>query len=148
MGCGLRKKREVEHIGIVERYPIHSIPTWAQAPKGVSQDTLAFDFWPHGNKHMSVWHGAAEKVQADEEAVVCGECDSEEEVRARMIARKPYVPTQAQVDAQFPMHGDLWSWCKYCLEGKASNRQHEKGNQDDEPLGATVRVDSCVWKPE
>ena len=42
-----------------------------------------------------------------EEAIVCERCDPEDdEARAPKIARRPYVPTKAEIDAHFRWHAD------------------------------------------
>ena len=57
--------------------------------------------------------------EVEGEAIVCGECQPGEEddhlqARALRIASLPYVPTKAEIDAQFPLHVEYRSWCKYC----------------------------------
>ena len=46
------------------------------------------------------------------------------------------------------MRAEVRSWCKYCLAGKAVSRQHEKGNQDEEPLRVMLCEEDCFWTPE
>ena len=95
--------------------------------------------------------GAAVGEDQDE-AIMCGRCDPEEEIseesRAPKISRRPGTPTKADIDAHLPWHAEFRSWCKYCVAGKAVSRQHSAGNPDEEALGVTVSVDYCFMIPE
>ena len=60
---------------------------------------------------------------AEEEAMICGECDPDEEngeFRAPKIASRQYIPTKAEIDAHYPLHAECRSWCNFCVEGKAA----------------------------
>ena len=97
--------------------------------------------------------GEAQSVEeAKEEAILCGTCDPEddglEETRAPNIAKRPYAPTKAEIEAHFPLHADFRSWCKYCMAGKAVSRQHKAKDPDEEALGVTVSIDYCFMVPE
>ena len=89
---------------------------------------------------------------AEEEAMLCGECDPEEEengeFRAPKIASRPYIPTKAEIDAHYPLHAEYRSWCKFCVEGKAASRLHKRGDPTEEPIGVTVSIDYCFMTPE
>ena len=51
------------------------------------------------------------ETQAQEETIACGLCQPEEEetmeARAPKIANRPRVPTQAEIDAHFPLHAEF-----------------------------------------
>ena len=49
--------------------------------------------------------------------------------------------------ARYPMHAEFRDWCRYCAKRKGVSRHHEK-DKEEEAVGFTVRVDSCVWTPE
>ena len=72
---------------------------------------------PHnltGSKGLRGDAAAVEQVETEEEAIICGKCEDgepQEKVRAPKIARRPVVPTKADIGAHYDMHADLRSWC-------------------------------------
>ncbi len=89
---------------------------------------------------------------AEEEAMLFGECDPDDEEngesRAPKIASRPYIPTKAEIDAHYPLHAEYRSWCKFCVEGKEASRLHKRGDPTEEPVGVTVSIDYCFMTPE
>ena len=73
----------------------------------------------------------------------------ESEVRKPQIARRPYTPTRAEVDAHLPLHLEYRSWCPHCCAGKGI-AMHHKQNVDGHAgeLGATVSLDYCFMTPD
>ena len=57
---------------------------------------------------------------------------------APKIARRLEVPTEAEIDAHYPVHA---------MEGKGVSRHHEKGKEED-ASGSMIRVEECLWAPE
>ena len=48
-----------------------------------------------------------------------GEADRPEyEVRKPRIARRPLLPTKAEIDEHYPLHLNYRSWCAHCVAGK------------------------------
>ena len=72
----------------------------------------------------------------------------EEELRKPQIARRPYTPTRAEVDAHLPLHLEYSSWCKHCRESQGMSMRHAQnldGHANDP--GATVTLDYCFMTP-
>ena len=64
------------------------------------------------------------------------------EVRPPKIARKPVLPTKAEIDEHFPLHPHYRSWCKHCVAGKARSSPHlHKDREQDEKYGVTWHAD-------
>ena len=63
------------------------------------------------------------------------------EVRKHRIARKPVLPTKAEIEEHFPLHLQYRSWCKHCVAGKARSNQHVKKDESAERLGVTWNAD-------
>ena len=64
------------------------------------------------------------------------------EVCSPKIARKPMLPTKAEVDAHYPSHLNYRSWCKHCVAGKARSSPHiRKDKEDEEKFGVAWNVD-------
>ena len=51
------------------------------------------------------------------------------EVRGQRIARKPLLPTKAEIESHYPLHLEYRSWCKHCVSGKGRSNPHR--NADD-----------------
>ena len=47
------------------------------------------------------------------------EPDADAEVRRPRVARRPVLPTKADVEEQFPLHLHYRSWCEHCVAGKS-----------------------------
>ena len=63
------------------------------------------------------------------------------EVRKHRIARKPTLPSKAEIEEHFPLHLQYRSWCKHCVAGKARSNQHVKKDEAAERLGITLNAD-------
>ena len=59
------------------------------------------------------------------------------EVRKHSIARRPALPTKAEIDEHYPLHLHYRSCCKHCVAGKARSNQHPKKDKAEERLGVT-----------
>ena len=59
------------------------------------------------------------------------------EVRAPRVARRPNLPTKAEIDDHYPLHLNYRSWCEHCVAGKARIAQHLVEPGDRERLGVT-----------
>ena len=69
-----------------------------------------------GSKGLRGDEAAVGRVETEEEAIICEKCqdgETQEEVRAPKIARRPGVPTKAEIDAHYPMHAEFRDWCRY-----------------------------------
>ena len=47
------------------------------------------------------------------------------EVRAPRVARRPFLPTKADIDEHYPLHLNYRSWCDHCVAGKSRLAQHK-----------------------
>ena len=95
---------------------------------------------------------ASDKVEGeaeDDAEIVCEvrEPEQEDGARAPRIASQPYVPTKAEIEAHFPLHAEYRNWCRFCVEGKGTSRQHRSGDTG-ESLGVTISLDYCFMVPE
>ena len=71
------------------------------------------------------------------------------EVRKPQIARRPYTPTRAEVEAHLPLHLEYRSWCKHCRAGKDISMHHAQSKDGHvSELGATISLDYCFMTPE
>ena len=70
------------------------------------------------------------------------------EVRKQRKARRPYTPTQAEIDEHFPMHLVYRSWCAHCVVGKSTLAQHMVEDPDRERMGTTWSMDYCFMGSE
>ena len=93
---------------------------------------------------------ASDKVEGeaeDDAEIVCEVPEQEDGARAPRIAVQPYVPTKAEIEAHFPLHAEYRNWCRFCVEGKGTSRQHRSGDTG-ESLGVTISLDYCFMVPE
>ena len=63
------------------------------------------------------------------------EVDGNFEVRNYKVARRPVLPTKAEVDEHYPLHLQYRSWCRHCVAGKARSNQHVTRDPEEERLG-------------
>ena len=70
------------------------------------------------------------------------------EVRPPRVARRPVLPTKADIAEHFPLHLQYRSWCKHCVAGKARLAQHVVQPGDRERLGVTVHMDYAFMTAE
>ena len=58
-----------------------------------------------------------------------GQADRPEyEARKHQIARRPVLPTKAEIDEHYPLHLHYSSWCAHCFAGKARANQQVRSN--------------------
>ena len=68
----------------------------------------------------------------------------EEENRKPKIAKRPYMPTRAEVESHLPLHLGFRSWCMHCRHGKGLPMQHRVDDEHvSEEMGVTVSLDYC-----
>ena len=77
-----------------------------------------------------------------------GEEESQEEIRKPQIARRPYTPTAAEVEAHLPLHLECRSWCPHCVAGKGIATRHRKNTGEITELGVTLSLDYCFMTAE
>ena len=66
----------------------------------------------------------------------------EYDVRKHKTARRPLLPTNAEIDSHYPLHLNYRSWCKHCVAGKARSNQHMRNKDEDGVrLGITLNAD-------
>ena len=53
---------------------------------------------------------------------VAKEMAIDDETRKPPVARRPYTPTAAEVEAHLPLHLKYRSWCPHCVAGKGFPR--------------------------
>ena len=72
-----------------------------------------------------------------------------EESRAPRVARRPYTPSKAEVEAHYPLHLEYRSWCPHCRAGRGISMQHRYcPDVDESHLGVTWSLDYCFMTPE
>ena len=71
-----------------------------------------------------------------------------EEVRNPRVARRPVLPTKAEIDEHFPLQLNYRSWCAHCVAGKARLAQHIVLEGDRERIGITIHMDYAFMTPE
>ena len=77
-----------------------------------------------------------------------GERQDEEEVqdqegdegRAPKAARDPKQPTKVEVEEHNLTHVPFRTWCKFCIWGKACDRQHRRREDEGEAENSVVRI--------
>ena len=75
--------------------------------------------------------------------------ETNDESHAPAIARRPYTPSKAEVEAHYPLHLEFRSWCPHCRAGKGISMQHRYNSEVDEShLGTTWSMDYCFMSPE
>ena len=67
--------------------------------------------------------------------------DGNFEVRNYKVARRPMLPTKAEVDEHYVLRLQYRSWCKHCVAGKARSNQHATRDPEEERLGVTWSAD-------
>ena len=101
-----------------------------------------------GSKGLCADRAGGEGAQGDAIAVDDGEPEVETEARAPKIASRPNAPTKAEIEAHYPLHAEYRNWCKFCVAGKGTSRQHRAGDPSEETIGVTISVDYCFMVPE
>ena len=76
------------------------------------------------------------------------EVDGSFEVRNYTVARRPMLPTKAEVDEHYPLHLQYRSWCRHCFAGKARSNQHVTRDPAEERLGVTWNADHAFMGGE
>ena len=67
-----------------------------------------------------------------------------EESRKPNIAKRPYTPTRAEIEAHLPLHLEYRSWCPHCVAGKGISMQHRRATERElEELGITISLCYC-----
>ena len=69
-------------------------------------------------------------------------------MRPPRVARRPILPTKAEIEEYFPLHLNFRSWCEHCGAGKSRLAQHVVQPSDRERLGATVNMDYAFMTTE
>lgn len=68
--------------------------------------------------------------------------------RKPKAARRPYKPTQAEIDEHYPLHVHYRSWCPHRNAGKSIGRQHTRSAGNEERMGVTISIDYAFMTPE
>ena len=78
--------------------------------------------------------------------------NEKEEEAVQQRARVPRLagrPSQAEVDAHFPLHLEYISWCPHCKAGKGISMRHMyQPEKDESHLGTTWPLDYCFMTAE
>ena len=78
-----------------------------------------------------------------------GEADRPEyEVHKHRIARRPSLPTKAEIDEHYPLCLNYRSWCAHSVAGKARSNQHVISKEDKVRLGVTWNADYVFMSGE
>ena len=99
-----------------------------------------------GAKGVSGVDDVVEEQLRDEE-------DAEEpessETRKPQVAKRPYTPTRAELEAHLPLHLEYRSWCPHCRAGRGISMQHRADEKKEaENMGVTVSLDYCFMTPD
>ena len=70
----------------------------------------------------------------------------EEIARCPRIARRPQMPTKAEVDAHMVLHADYRDWCPDCVAGRGVSHQHRASK--NEKLGREFSLDYAFMTAE
>ena len=74
---------------------------------------------------------------------------AEEETRKPNIAKRPYMPTRAEVESHLPLHLEFRSWCELCRHGKGLPMQHRMDSEHvSDEMGVTISLDYCFMTSE
>ena len=76
---------------------------------------------------------SAEGGQRREDAIVGAESvelGDEDEARHPRIARRPKMPTKAEVDAHMILHAEYRDWCHHCRAGRGVSHQHRRSKEE------------------
>ena len=102
------------------------------------------------------WLAAVEE-EAEDNSPKCAEIpavpglpdpSSDFEVRKHRVARKPTLPTKAEIEERFPLHLNYLSWCRHCVAGKARSNAHRRKDESDEKLGVMWSADYSLMGGE
>ena len=69
-------------------------------------------------------------------------------MRAPRVARRPVLPTKADIEAHFPLHPNFRIRFEHCIAGKSGLAQHSVQPSDRERLGVTMHMDYAFMTPE
>ena len=58
------------------------------------------------------------------------------------VLRKPYQPTQEEIDSHLPNHLPYRSWCRACVAGRGKNDWHRELELEDKAV-AEIVCDYC-----
>ena len=72
----------------------------------------------------------------------------DDETRKPPVARRPYTPTAAEVEAHLPLHLEYRSWCPHCVGGRGVATQHRASHGESDEMGITVSLDYCFMTAE
>ena len=67
--------------------------------------------------------------------------DAHAEVQPPGVARRPVLPTKAEIEEHYPLHLNYRPWCEHCVAGKSRLAQHMAQPSGRERLGVTVHMD-------
>ena len=70
-----------------------------------------------------------------------GNPEAHDEVRPPKVARRPILPTKAEIEEHYPLHLNFRSWCRHRVAGKSRLAQHVVQPSDRERWGVTVHMD-------
>ena len=86
---------------------------------------------------------------ADEEQQESAVEPEDSETRRPQVAKRPYTPTRAELEAHLPLHLEYRSWCPHCRAGRGISMQHRRDDQkESEDIGVTISLDCCFMTPE
>ena len=86
---------------------------------------------------------------ADEEQQESAVEPEDSETRRPQVAKKPYTPTKAELEAHLPLHLEYRSWCPHCRAGRGISMQHRKDDaKEAENMGVTISLDYCFMTPD
>ena len=116
--------------------PISDIPRAADATPSVEHGELA-----EGQEDQ---RGRVEDQVQEPVREGIGIPEAHAEVRPPRVARRPILPTKAEIEEHYPLHLKYRSWCEHCVAGKSRLTQHVVQPSDRERLGGHGAPGLCV----
>ena len=68
------------------------------------------------------------------------------DARKAEIMRRPYTPTQAEIEEHNATHLPYRAWCPHCVAGRGISGHHSM-HQDGKKMGITISLDYCFMTP-
>ena len=94
--------------------------------------------------------GPADQVEGEDEGddIVQAVEEGGEESRVPQKVWDPAAPSRAEWLAHQATHLPFRSWCRFCVEGRASNQPHHRAGKEDEQLVPEIHLDYAFARRE
>ena len=81
----------------------------------------------HDGEQVDEASGVKEAGREDEDDI-----KDLDEARKAAVMRRPYTPTQKEIEDHLPLHLPYRSWCPHCVAGKGVGGHHKRGTSRTE----------------